>query len=232
MFLAASLQMLFSCTAVNNSRTIGKGNTGVELSLGGPLMTNLGVAMPIPNLYLGGRFGVREDLDISGHLNLTSPIIPGIALDLITSAHWVPFQPGTGNQSATPDRGWSSGLGLDIQWVTDFKGGLVVLPSIDLSGSHRYRWLSTFAGSAFGLNFYRPGDESILQISPFLGFEFITRKNLSFCIKFTAYDLLFNYDGSQVYWVYLKENTPARQKYAPLGISIGASYVFTRRAQD
>ena len=35
----------------------------------------------MPNFFLGGRYGLREDLDLSVNLNLLTPVIPGIALD-------------------------------------------------------------------------------------------------------------------------------------------------------
>ncbi|NLP02294.1 MAG: hypothetical protein GX089_07355 [Fibrobacter sp.] len=230
--LVIAALMTFSCTAVNQARTIGKGKAGLELSFGGPLMTNLGPVLPMPNFFLGGRYGLREDLDLSVNLNLLTPVIPGIALDLITGGHWFPLQPGVGIQSASPDRGWSAGLSLEVQWITDFKNGLVVLPSIDIAGSYRYKWISIFTGCATGFNFYRPGEENILQISPFLGLEFITPKRISFGIKFSAYDLFYNFDGSQVEWIYLKENGAVREKHAPIGIAVGLAYTLPDRKRN
>ncbi|HEX2957705.1 MAG TPA: hypothetical protein VHO70_12795 [Chitinispirillaceae bacterium] len=222
--------MLVSCTSVYQGRTIGKGKMAVETTLGGPILTDLGMPLPVPNLFTGLRYGLRNDLDIAAQYNILGPILPGIALDLITSVNWVPIQPGLALQSTTPDKGWGAGGVLDIQWVTNFKNGLVVLPSIDLVGSYRYRWISFFLGSAVGLNFYRiEDDDSKLSLSPFAGFEFITSKRLSFGVKCTAFDLLYNYNGSQAHWVYFVEDKEQRKKYAPFGISIGFGYEMKKR---
>ena len=96
-----------ACTATHSVRTVGKGNSAVEMSLGGPMLTDLGGAIPAPNLFIAGRYGVRDDLDVSLAYNITAPIVPGIVLDGILSAHYVPIQPGLGRQQDTPSKGWS-----------------------------------------------------------------------------------------------------------------------------
>ena len=211
---------------------MGKGNFALETSIGGPLMTNLGFACPIPNLFMGGRFGIREDLDVAGHLNLTLPIIPGV-FDLITDVHWVPVQPGIRFQKSTTDRGWGAGISSSVQWITDFQNGLVILPALDLSGSYRCRWISFFTGASFGGNFYRPEEsDNSLQLSPYLGIEFITSKKLSFGIKCTAFDILYNFNGSQTEWIYLLDDVEQRKKHAPLGVAIGLGWQVGKRRKE
>jgi hypothetical protein len=225
------ISLLSSCTAVNQARTIGKGRVAVETSLGGPLMTNLGLPLPIPNLYIGGRYGLRDDLDLSTHINVLTPFIPGIGLDLLTSASWVPIQPGLNFQRASKDRGLGAGLGLDIQWITDFNNGFIVMPAFDLSASYRYKWVSVFGGSGVGFDFLRPDkSDNILQVCPFLGLEFITKSQASIGLKFTAFDILYNYNGSQTQWIYLNQNKAERRKHAPLGITIGFGYTFKKKS--
>jgi hypothetical protein len=216
---------------VYQGRTIGKGKMAVETTFGGPILTDLGVPLPVPNLFTGLRYGLRNDLDIAAQYNILGPILPGIALDLITSATWIPLQPGIGKQSNTPDKGWGAGGSVDIQWVTNFKKGLVVLPMIDLVGSYRYRWISVYLGSAAGPNFYRiEPDDSKLSLSPFAGFELITSKHLSIGVKCTAFDILYNYNGSQAHWIFFHEDKEKREKNAPFGISIGFGYEMKKRA--
>ena len=230
LLLTLNVLILSSCTAVNQARTVGKGNWAMETSLGGPILTNLGFPLPVPNLFIGGRYGLRDDFDLVAHLNILTPFIPGIGLDLLTSAQWVPVQPGRGFQNSTPEEGWGAGLGLDIQWMTDFMNGFVVLPALDLCASYRYKWISVFGGSGFGFDFLRPSEsDNILQICPFIGFELISKKQISLGIKLTAFDILYNYNGSQVDWVYLTENTSERKKHAPFGITIGVGYTFKKK---
>lgn len=228
--ISISVLIAVSCTSVYQGRTVGKGKMAVETTLGGPILTDLGFPLPVPNLFTGLRYGLRNDLDIAAQYNILGPILPGIALDLITSATWIPVQPGVGNQSSTPDKGWGAGGALDIQWVTNFKKGLVVLPSIDLVGSYRYRWISLYLGSAVGANFYRiEHDDSKLSLSPFAGFELLSSKRLSVGVKCTVFDVLYNYNGSQAHWVYLLEDKEKRKKHAPFGISIGFGYEMKKR---
>jgi hypothetical protein len=229
MVMLCGIPLFYSCTAVNHARTVGKGQTGMEISLGGPITTTLGVPIPVPNLFLGGRHGIRDDLDISAHVNLFTPVMPGIALDLITGVDWIPIQPGIGSQAA-PDRGWGTGIALDIQWLTDFEHGLVVLPSFEIPLSLRYRWFSVFAGSGLGLNFYRPYDKfNFLQVCPFLGGELIGSR-WSVGLKVMAYDIFYNLNGAQANWVFMiDEQQEKRQRYAPLGIGLGIAYEFKTR---
>jgi hypothetical protein len=225
-----SVLIMASCTSVYQGRTIGKGKMAVETTFGGPILTDLGVPLPVPNLFTGFRYGLRNDFDIAAQYNVLGPILPGIAFDLITSATWIPLQPGLSSQSATPDKGWGAGGTVDIQWITNFKKGLVVLPSVDLVGSYRYHWINLYLGSAVGANFYRiEHDDSKLSLSPFAGFELISSKHLSVGVKCTAFDLLYNYNGSQAHWIYFVEDKEKRKKYAPFGVSIGFGYEMKKR---
>jgi hypothetical protein len=224
------LILITSCTSVYQGRTIGKGKMAIETTFGGPILTDLGFPLPVPNLFTGVRYGLRSDLDIAAQYNLLSPFFPGIPFDLITSATWVPIQPGIGKQSNSPDKGWGAGGTVDIQWVTNFKKGLVVLPSINLVGSYRHKWISMYLGSAFGMNFYRiEKEDSKVSLSPFAGVEFITKGPLSVGLKYTMFDLLYNYHGSQAHWISLVTKKEERKKYGPIGISIGIGYELKKK---
>jgi hypothetical protein len=217
------------CTAVNQTRTIGNGNFGLETSLGGPFMTNLGAPIPIPNLFLGARYGIRNDFDISANLNFLSPVTPGITLDLITAAHWLPIQPGIGFQDKNMSCGWSAGGSARIQWLSDFKSSLLLLPDLELIGAYRYKWLSLYTGVSTGFNFYRPdNNDPLIVFSPFSGIEFIPNKHLSFGIKCTAYDIFYNFKGSQMNWIYLVDKSSEWKRFAPLGVTIGFGYTFIK----
>jgi hypothetical protein len=228
--LLVTLAMLFlSCTATRQVRTIGKGNKGVEITLGGPFFTNLGPPLPMPNLFLGGRYGILQDLDIAVHYNLTAPIIPGIPLDLITGLYWVPIQPGIRAQKDSPDKGWGAGGSFTLQWVTDFQSGFVLLPAFEMAGGWRYKWINPFIGTALGLNFYRPHDNTpFLQVNPFLGTEFIIKERASLSLKCTFFDISYNLYGSQVDWVYIVDDTKEDIKHGVFGLSVGFCFDFGR----
>ncbi|MFC1476710.1 hypothetical protein ACFL5S_01970 [Fibrobacterota bacterium] len=228
-FLLTFIMLFISCTATRQVRTIGKGNKGMEVTLGGPLFTNLGPPLPMPNFFIGGRYGLLQDLDIAVHYNLTAPIIPGIPLDLITGIYWVPIQPGIRRQENSPDKGWGVGGSFALQWITDFKSGFVALPAFELAGGWRYKWINPFVGMALGLNFYRPHDNTpFVQVNPFLGTEFIIGDRAGLSVKCTFFDIAYNLYGAQVDWVYVVDDTEEDRKYGVFGIALGFSWDFGR----
>lgn len=228
-FLLIFIVLLFSCTATRQIRTIGKGNKGMEVTLGGPFFNDLGPPLPMPNLFVGGRYGLLQDLDIAVHYNLTAPIIPGIPLDLITGVYWVPIQPGIRGQEGSPDKGWGAGGSFALQWVTDFKHGFRIIPMFELAGGWRYRWINPFIGTAVGLDFYRPHDKTpFLHVNPFLGTGFIIKDRASLSLKCTFFDIAYNFYGSQVNWIYIVNDTDDDKKYGVFGIALGFSWDFGR----
>jgi hypothetical protein len=219
-----------ACTAAHSVRTIGKGNAGVEVSLGGPIFTNLGAPIPAPNLFIGGRYGVRDDLDLSLHYNLTTPIIPGIALDLIMNEHWVPLQPGLGVQKDTPKKGWSLATSGSVHLLTDFKNGAVALPAVEVAGGWRYKWLNPYLGVSLALHFFRPeGHHNPAFLSPFVGMDAILNDEVSLALRVTFFDVAYNMYGSQVEWIHLVDDTSHHKKYGMVGLSLGFSYDFVKK---
>ena len=219
-----------SCTATHSVRTVGKGNSAVEMSLGGPFFTNLGGAIPAPNLFIGGRYGVRDDLDVSLEYNLTSPIVPGITLDGIFGAHYVPIQPGIGHQRDTKNKGWSLATAAALHLLTDFQNGAIAIPETELAGGWRYKWFNPYIGLSLALHFYRPYDHTEpVFLSPFVGADFIINKKATVGFRLTLYDVLYNMYGSQVDWVYLVNDTSAHKKYGMIGLSLDFSFDFIKK---
>jgi hypothetical protein len=216
-----------ACTTTHTVRTVGQGNFGVETSLGGPMFTNLGAPLFSPNLFVGGRYGVLDDLDVSAAYNLTGPIIPGLAFDLMLGAHWVPIQPGLRSQWCTPEKGWSLATGFQLHSLTDFETGFLIFPAVDLAGGYRYRWFNPFVGVTLALNFFRPFDEvHPTMLSPYVGAEFILSPKAALSFRVTFFDVTYNYWGSAVDWVYLSTDEDAHERRAIFGIGLGFSWDF------
>lgn len=70
---------LSGCSATRGVRPVGKGNTAVGLSLGGPFFSNLGPAIPIPLVSVHARHGVGERTDVD--VGLHAPIIGAFGVD-------------------------------------------------------------------------------------------------------------------------------------------------------
>jgi hypothetical protein len=218
-----------ACTAAYSVRTVGKGNAGAEMSLGGPIFTNLGGPVPAPNLFVGGRYGLRDDLDISMNYNLTSPIVPGIGLNGILAAHFVPVQPGIGAQKDSKQKGWSAATSTSVHLITDFVHGAVVIPASDFAFGWRCKYFNPYLGLSLALHFFRPYDTvKPVFLSPFVGSDFILNKKVSLALRVTFYDVTYNMYGSQVEWVHLVNKVSEKKKYGIVGISLGVSLDFIR----
>lgn len=226
--LSLLLALATGCTATFPVRSVGQQNLAMEASVGGPLTTALGPALPIPNSYVGARYGVLDDLDLSAQYNLTAPVIPGLALDMLTNVHWVPIQPGLGRQALTPERGWGVSGSFGLHWLSDLKSGLTLVPTIDLAAGWRYRWLNPFVGVAVAYAFPRPfGERDIPSLSPYLGVETILDR-LALVLKVVFFDVAHNMYGSQAQWVHLHANEESRERFGVLGITLGVTWTFAR----
>lgn len=191
------------------------------------MLTNLGAPIPVPNLFFGGRYGVRDDLDVSLDYNFTAPIIPGLALDLIFSGHYVPIQPGLGFQADTPQRGWSVATKVSAHLLTDFQTGFVAVPAFEVAGGWRYKLFNPFIGCSLALNFYRPFEEvNPVMLSPFIGTEAILNQRVAISLRLTFFDMTYNYYRAQVKWVYLDNSDDNKKKYGLVGITLGISWDF------
>jgi hypothetical protein len=90
-YLAVVLVLAAGCTQSHIVRPLGKGNGVVHASLGGPFVHVFGVDLPAPIVSLGGGYGVRKDLDVFAHLDVTAAAFgnmhlePGIALHPVIS---------------------------------------------------------------------------------------------------------------------------------------------------
>lgn len=106
-----ALAALTGCSASRGVRPLGKGRTSAGLSVGGPLFTNLGPAMPAPLTSVHVRHGVgeRTDLDVGLHL----PVIGAAGIDFGAS-HLLLAQEGARPAVTAGGRAylWASALAL------------------------------------------------------------------------------------------------------------------------
>ncbi len=133
-----------SCTPAHAGRTVGQGVLQLEGNLGGPLITNLGPVMPIPNLPLGARYGLTERIDVASHLNLLPLGMGGfMALDAGVTYGLVKHEGRNGPNLAT-----QAGAIL----LTDFKDGARISPTLDIAGGYTFGWFTPYAGAEFAVD--------------------------------------------------------------------------------
>lgn len=68
------------CMAARNVRPVGEGRMSAGLSVGGPMFTNLGGAIPTPLMTAYGRYGVNDTTDLDFGLSL--PIVAAVGVDV------------------------------------------------------------------------------------------------------------------------------------------------------
>lgn len=222
--------LLAGCATAHRTRTVGRGHAAASLSLGGPLMTNLGAPVPVPVAFLGGRYGLRDDLDVSLDVNLTAPIILGLPLDAKTAVHWAPIQPGLRGQDA--DRGWSVVGSGSLDWVTDFDTGFRVFPALTATGAYRHRFVAPYLGLTLALNFWAPFERTNpFALSSHVGAEFLLGEHVGLGLELQIMGLSTNLWGSGMDWVNLAEGEAAERKVGALAPMLAFSYDFdTRRS--
>lgn len=226
LFLAAAA--LSACTATHRTRTVGKSHAAADLSLGGPLTTALGAPIPMPVVFLGGRYGLRDDLDVSLHYDLTAPAVPSIPLHVETAVHYAPIQPGLGQQAA--DQGWSVVADGTVVWMSDFDSGLMVFPALGVTGAYRYRFVAPFLGLTAAANFYRPFErDNGLTLIPHAGLELMAGEHFGLTLEAAFMEAGHNLYGSGLQWVYLADNEDEKKEMAVVMPMIGFSWDFATR---
>jgi hypothetical protein len=134
------------CAPSHAGRTVGKGILQAEGSIGGPFVTNLGGAVPVPNIPVGARYGVADRIDLSSHVNLL-PIIMGGFLALDGSLTW-------GLVQHIGSRGWNLATGTGFMLFTDFRESGRISPLVDLAGGYTIEWFTPFAGFNMTADFW------------------------------------------------------------------------------
>jgi len=133
-----ALLAVAGCAASHAGRTVGRGILQGEVGLGGPLVTNLGPAVPIPNVPLGIRYGVTDRVDFSAHWNVL-PVVLGGLVQVDAGFTWAILHRETGS-------GPNLATGASLMLMTDFRHGARLSPILDIAGGYTYRWFTVFAG--------------------------------------------------------------------------------------
>ena len=219
---------LTGCAATHRTRTVGKNHAAAELSLGGPITTALGPPIPMPVVFLDGRYGVRDDLDVSLAYNLTAPAVPSIPLHLEAAVHYAPIQPGLGEQA--DDQGWSVVTHGTLVWMSDFDSGMMFFPALGVTGAYRYRVIAPYLGFTAAANFYRPFERrNWLALTPHVGLELMAGPHFGLTLEAAFMDVTNNFYGSGLDWVYLSQDREQGREFAVLAPMIGFSWDFDTR---
>jgi len=150
---------LGACATTREVRALGRGNTAYGASLGGPLVEALGVDLATPILTVGGGYGLRDDLDLFGNLDLTAALYGDLHLE-----------PGLAYHPVIREAGFVPTLTVagSAHLITNFVDARVY-PQLTLAGAWRIRrrhLLYVGADSAMGF-----GATTRVVVGPLVGGE-------------------------------------------------------------
>jgi hypothetical protein len=154
----------YGCAPSHAGRTLGRGVIQVEGGIGGPFAKNLGVPIPVPNIPIGARYGIKNWLDVSSHVNLL-PIIMGGFLALDASLTWALVR-------HDGPKGWNLATGTGFVFFSDFDNGARIGPLMDIAGGYTINRFTPFAGIELTVDCWGPG----VIWNPFVGLEIDIKK--------------------------------------------------------
>jgi hypothetical protein len=160
------------CASSHIVRPLGKGNGNLNVSLGGPFVAFGDVTVPTPIASIGGAYGVRDDLEVFGHLDVTAlafgivHVDPGIAMHpIVREKGWIP----------TVTVGAALHLLTNFQ---DFRG----VPQLTVAAAWRIaRRHMIYVGGDLGFGFEPQGFRAIW--GPFVGGEARLGKRLGLSLE-------------------------------------------------
>jgi hypothetical protein len=160
---AATLVVAAGCGSLNLARTVGRDNLELSASSGGPIVQLGQAAFPTPQLRVGARYGVTDDIDVMAHLALDAFVSGIAALDL-----------GLVGQMVRRRNGFAMALSARLHAVVDLDDAVAprFYPEVGLHLEHpldRTVWL--FFGVAGLAQFAPPRMRPFLFISPYAGLE-------------------------------------------------------------
>lgn len=190
---------------MNLARTLGRGNTELAGSTGGPLVSLGPAIFPTPQVRLGLRHGVTDDVDVMGHA----------ALDAVSSAFLALDGGVVGQMTRTPG-GLAMSLSARMHLVIDLDDVVEprLFPEVGLHLEHPLeQWGSFFFGVGGLGQLSAPRDRPFLFLSPYVGLELFLdpqRNAAGDAVERTGFAL-------QVGWVNPWETRATLLRYVPDG---------------
>ena len=116
-----------ACATTHVVRPLGRGNASLNASLGGPLVEVASVVTPVPILSVGGAYGLRDDVEVFGHADLTAALYGDLHVEPGLAYHPVVRQSGV-----VP----TVTIAGSVQFLTDFSDTRAI-PQITVAAGWR-----------------------------------------------------------------------------------------------
>ena len=151
-FLILLLFFTISCATAGHVRPLAKGENRIGLSLGGPLMKNLGFPLPAVSVSAGYLRGITEYYAAGGSLNLSGLLFGFLFID---SKHVFRFNR---QRRALPACSGYAGL----NFMTDFKTSAYLFPELVVTASWQFAAKHLFyTGLGTWIVFNKEGTEGL-----------------------------------------------------------------------
>jgi hypothetical protein len=161
---AAALLALPGCMMHHLARTVGAGNGELSASVGGPMMSNLGFTIPIPNLVVNGRVGATDGFDVVGGVSVTGLFYETMGLHLGGVAQVVRERNGLAVSVSGHGHLLVGFRGPDARFFPEV--------GLHLEGMAA-PWLSLYGGLFSFVQFEPPQGKPPIFVAPYLGAELL-----------------------------------------------------------
>ena len=162
-FVAAMALLGAGCAGRHLARTVGQGHGEVRAGVGGPLLSNLGPPIPLPNLAVQGRYGLTDWLDVDGGVSVL-----GLAYGLFV------IDAGLVAQLYRQPRGFALSASARGNFFFDLDDGFTPrgYPEVGLHAEQvATDWLVVFGGLDAWFVFSPPPGKPPVLAAPYLGAE-------------------------------------------------------------
>ncbi len=140
----ATFGIFAACSTVHSVRPLHKGTQAANVSLGGPLITNLGPAIPVPLLGINYLYGLTDNISVGGTAYLTDALFGTGHLEL------------SGTWGIIDQKGAMPALSLEsnLHAVSDLRTTLQFFPEVGLTPSWRLGSFLIYTGAEAMFNLY------------------------------------------------------------------------------
>jgi hypothetical protein len=162
-YVLISIFLYIGCGTVASVQPIGKGNSTVTLSSGGPVAPIFGVDMPIPYFVLRYRRGLSATMDVHASIHPTMMIMGNIALDAGVTKHFFDSQR------------WRPGLAVEgnLYAVTQLNDPSLINAFPELGVIGHYSFAQSRRILYFGMQSMYQYTEPYVVLAPLFGAELV-----------------------------------------------------------
>lgn len=205
------LAVIGGCGPQMRMLPVGDNNLSVQTSIGGPMISVRGPAIPVPYAMVGATYGLTDHLNVHSDLHVTSAVFK--FLGLTPGISWFP---------ARSEARWQPSLSFTALAFSDFKDTRIYPELITTLANRQSHEVIPFFGV---VHTFQTDSKPEYLPSAFVGMAF-PYKQSRFVIEFQALALNFQRDKEAPYYMTLTDRRGA------VGVQFGYSLAFGGNHHD